>query len=189
MNHFRLFVVFNIFCISCDARRVCNGLSSNCSKRVNEIMFATVHNAMSSLEDGFIAYNNLKSLEKALKAGYRGLFLDSCDCNSDGINFCHSFCFAGKRKSLTVFNSIVKFMKENPNEVLVIELQINDDSLSELWEIAPSAFKNYLYSHPGRNKQWPTLNTMINSGKRIIVFQHNGPNCDKPGACPNGVHK
>jgi Phosphatidylinositol-specific phospholipase C, X domain len=152
-------------------------------------MFATVHNAMSSLEDGFIAYNNLKSLEKALKAGYRGLFLDSCDCNSDGINFCHSFCFAGKRKSLTVFNSIVKFMKENPNEVLVIELQINDDSLSELWEIAPSAFKNYLYSHPGQNAQWPTMNTMINSGKRIIVFQHNGPNCDKPGACPNGVHK
>ena len=40
-----------------------------------------VHNAMSSRDDLFAAYNNIENLEKALVAGYRGLMLDSCICD------------------------------------------------------------------------------------------------------------
>ena len=59
----------------------CNGLASNCNLPLNQVTFAMAHNAMSSLEDGFIAgYNHLDSLEKAMVAGYRGLMLDSCNC-------------------------------------------------------------------------------------------------------------
>ena len=36
----------------------CNGLSSNCSLRLNKATFAMVHNAMSSRDDLFVAYNN-----------------------------------------------------------------------------------------------------------------------------------
>lgn len=41
----------------------CNGLENNCRLRVNEMMWATVHNAMSSVEDGFVAANNRRQLE------------------------------------------------------------------------------------------------------------------------------
>jgi hypothetical protein len=63
----------------------CNGLASNCDLRVNEVLFAMVHNAMSSRNDLFAAYNNIESLEKALVAGYRGLMLDSCICDGTSI--------------------------------------------------------------------------------------------------------
>ena len=59
----------------------CNGLSSNCDLRVNEVLFAMVHNAMSSRDDLFAAYNNIENLERALVAGYRGLMIDSCICD------------------------------------------------------------------------------------------------------------
>ena len=45
---------------------LCNGLESNCGWRANEIMYAGVHNAMSSKEDGFLKWNNLLSLEASL---------------------------------------------------------------------------------------------------------------------------
>jgi hypothetical protein len=59
----------------------CNSLVSNCDLKLNEVTFAMVHNAMSSRDDLFAAYNNIQTLEKALVAGYRGLMLDSCICD------------------------------------------------------------------------------------------------------------
>ena len=59
----------------------CNLATSNCDLKVNEVTFAMVHNAMSSRENLFAGYNNLKSMEGALVAGYRGLMLDSCICD------------------------------------------------------------------------------------------------------------
>ena len=59
----------------------CNLAKSNCDLKVNEVTFAMVHNAMSSRENLFAGYNNLKSMEGALVAGYRGLMLDSCICD------------------------------------------------------------------------------------------------------------
>ncbi len=59
----------------------CNDIASNCGLRLNEATFAMVHNAMSSRDDLFVAYNNLHPLEGALVAGYHGIMLDSCMCN------------------------------------------------------------------------------------------------------------
>ena len=64
---------------TCDG--CCNGLISNCGLPVNEVTYAMVHNAHSSKDDLFAGYNNLKPLEEALVAGYRGLMLDSCICD------------------------------------------------------------------------------------------------------------
>jgi hypothetical protein len=43
--------------------RTCNGLASNCHRRVNEIMYATVHNAMSSSQYNLAGSNNIYPLE------------------------------------------------------------------------------------------------------------------------------
>ncbi len=59
----------------------CNGLALNCGLRLNKATFAMVHNAMSSKDDLFVAYNNLHPLEGALMVGYCGIMLDSCVCD------------------------------------------------------------------------------------------------------------
>jgi hypothetical protein len=59
----------------------CNGLNSNCNLRANEILYATLHNAMATFDDGFIfGPNHQKKLEEAIEVGYRGLNLDLCNC-------------------------------------------------------------------------------------------------------------
>ena len=62
-------------------------------------MFASVHNAMSSKEDHFNFPNNFYNVEKALVAGYRAFFLDTCDCTPEEattmgvvLKFCHGWC-------------------------------------------------------------------------------------------------
>ena len=66
----------------------CNGLSTNCNLRVDEILFATAHNAN---HHAGVASNHEKTLERALTAGFRGLQLDFCKCNGK-VKFCHGSC-------------------------------------------------------------------------------------------------
>ena len=166
--------------------RVCNGLASNCDRRADAIMYATSHNAMSSQADGFLVFNHLLSMEDSLEAGFRAFLLDSCDCGDDGIKFCHEFCVAGTRDVAPLFSNVVSFLYDNPNEIIIIEVQVNDDSLLGLWEQVPQAFIDLCYTHTSDSDPWPTLNEMIDMGRRAVVFQHNGPNCDE-GECPEGV--
>ena len=66
----------------------CNGLSTNCDLKVDEILFATVHNANHHVPP---FSNHGQSLEDALEAGYRGLQLDFCKCDGE-LRFCHGSC-------------------------------------------------------------------------------------------------
>jgi hypothetical protein len=69
-----------------DNQPCCNGLSSNCNLRANEILYATLHNAMATFDDGFIfGPNHEKQLEESLEVGYRGLNLDLCNCGGQTI--------------------------------------------------------------------------------------------------------
>ena len=75
----------------------CNGLDNICDLGVDDIMYATLHNAMASFEDGFLfGPNHRYKLESALEAGYRGINLDVCNCGGD-IVFCHGVCSLGTR--------------------------------------------------------------------------------------------
>ncbi len=67
----------------------CNGLEGLCDLRADQILYGTLHNAMSTVDDGFfIGANHVASLEEALEAGYRGLNLDICNCGGELV-FCH----------------------------------------------------------------------------------------------------
>lgn len=125
-------------------------------------------------------------MEDSLVAGFRAFLLDSCDCGDDGIKFCHEFCVTGTREVAPLFSNVVSFLYDNPNDIIIIEVQVNDDSLLGLWEQVPQSFIDLCYTHTSDSDPWPTLNQMIDMGKRAVVFQHNGPNCDE-GECPEGV--
>lgn len=170
-------------------RMVCNGLTLNCHRRANEIMYATVHNAMSSREHNFLAYNNLLPLEDALRAGFRGLTLDSCDCSRVGIQLCHGLCLAGFRRPVETFMGIVDFMEKNPHEVVVMEVEVGDESLGPLFDELEQVegLFDLMYHHPGGDAKWPKLKDMIEMNKRLIIFAHDDTACEQ-GECPAGVH-
>ena len=180
-------------------RMLCNGHHLNCFRRANEIMYATMHNAMSSRADGFLAYNHLYPLEDALAAGFRGLTIDSCDCGRVGIQLCHGLCLAGFRRPVPTLEAIVKFMTANPHEVVIIEIQVGEESLgplfTELQEV--EGLSDLVYQHPSYTNSsqegeeaelpWPKLSEMIELNQRLILFAHDDIACEE-GSCPAGVH-
>ncbi|KAL3922201.1 MAG: hypothetical protein SGARI_006508 [Bacillariaceae sp.] len=66
---------------------------------------------------------------ESLDAGYRGLALDLCNCNGQ-MQFCHggsqTGCAVGRRDPVDTFDEINKWVDVNPNNVVMIYLQINE---------------------------------------------------------------
>ena len=55
----------------------CNGFAELCDRRLNEVAFPSVHNAMSAANDGFLIANNQRPIPDQLDAGVRGLQIDA----------------------------------------------------------------------------------------------------------------
>ena len=166
----------------------CNGSPQNCQLKVNEMMFATLHNAMSTEEGDFtFGYNHYKALEKAMVAGYRGINLDLCNCNDDNGNgklqFCHSVCDYGERMPQEVFTNVVNFLKEYPSEVIVLIFQATTDKGPIVWNDLYDEMKqvqdfaDLMYVHEGEGEEWPLMGDLVKSNKRIVTFFFNGGTC------------
>jgi hypothetical protein len=161
-----------------DVDRCCNGLDNICDLRVNEVMIATVHNAMSHGEEKFlgrVVNNNYLPLEDALEAGFRGLTLDLCICNGS-FQFCHGTC-SGSRDAEEVLSSIEKFLRTNPTEVLMLVFEINSDvltgypTLTDLeTAVQKVSLRDYIYVHPNVDTEWPTLGTLVESNNVCSIL-------------------
>jgi hypothetical protein len=192
---------------------LCNGLANLCDRRVNQIVFATVHNAMSAVENGSILVkNNILELERAISAGYRGINIDIGKCYGE-VRLVHDTCLLSSRSLSSVLIEIAQFLQENPNEVMIIPTQLatqladcNTVSLNDIDQVFRSVpeFYNLLYNHPGPGQPWPTLRELIAANTRILFFHYNGVSCTKAATttssslsssnnttanvCPHGFH-
>jgi hypothetical protein len=177
----------------------CNGLANLCAMPVNEILYGMVHNAMSSPSAGFVFFaNHLNDpIIESLDAGYRGLSLDLCNCNGN-LEFCHGGdgvgCGVGRRDPIDTFGEINDWIAQNPNNVLLIYLEINEDaggdiSLDDVNNIVqgvPNGFANRLYQHDSESASWPALKQLIENEQQVIFFYIRGPNGN--GVQPPGIH-
>lgn len=174
----------------------CNGLEEICDLGVDDILWATSHNAMSSREGTIIGYNHLYDLEPSLDAGYRAISLDVCNCSGD-YQLCHGICNLGARSSTTVFTNIVQFLNDNPSEIIMINLEVNSnaqggsdvslDTFANILSTNVDGFDEMLYVHDV-TEPWPALQTLIDLGQRLLLFHLNGPTTCANGACPDGFH-
>lgn len=177
----------------------CNGLDGICDLHLDEVMYAGSHNTMATSEDGFlIAPNHDLTLSKALDAGYRAINLDVGKC-SGNIVMVHGRCELGVRESEVVFEEILSFLDENPTEILLISLQLEDtdgergrekmtlEDLTEMVNNTPG-LPEKLYTHVDRSQQWPTLRTLRDTGKQIVLFYYNGEKLCFRTSCPEGIH-
>ena len=107
---------------------------------------------------------------------------------------CHGICNFGARDPFQVFQAINAFLDNNPNEVLMIVLEINSgvDQTVDLNVFYDGAIGNVeglvnkIYLHPDAQTPWPTLSELIAANSRLVMFHYNGPNCSQT-SCPPGM--
>lgn len=174
--------------------RCCNGLTSNCDLRVNDILYAGIHNANAAAQDGFrVAPNHFYSLEFSLDYGYRAINMDIGNCDG-AIKLVHSKCKLGTRDPYEVFNNINIWLDNNPTEVILITIQIDSSAGGKV--VKHSAINKILTSvnglpdklwTKGSNDEWPTLDALVQSNRRVLFFTYNGEHCYNPNVlCPPG---
>jgi hypothetical protein len=189
---------------SVNGELLCNGLSNLCDFPANKIVYATLHNAGSTVESGSLVFkNHILDLGRALSAGYRGINIDIGKCFGQ-VKLVHGPCLTSSRNLSTVLTQIANFLQENPNEVLIIPTQlatplsgVDGVTLREIEQgfKAVPEFYNLLYNHPGVGQPWPTLRELIAANTRVLFFHYNGESCTKvsmpsneTNACPFGFH-
>lgn len=180
-----------------DSGDCCNGLEGLCDLRADEILYATIHNGMSTVDDGFfVGGNHVKSLEDALEAGYRGLNLDICNCNGELV-FCHGICSFAPRDIVDVMQNVNTFLDQNPTETVVFIYQVNNEvdeevDLNQFYDqlLLVDGLVEKLYVHENAGTPWPTLRQQTDPAfnKRITMFHYNGPDCLVDStSCPDGL--
>jgi hypothetical protein len=84
------------------------------------------------------------------------------------IYLCHGFCELGAVSARQTFEDIAKFMEDNPNEVLIIDLEDYTTPEDTQALIEETGLVDYVYKGP-QGPPWPTLQQMIDSGGRILL--------------------
>lgn len=181
----------------------CNGLIGLCDFAADDILMAGIHNAHSSIADGYyVVPNHNYNVLYALDYGYRTLNFDIGVCN-DELRFVHGSCKLPTSDIATTFTAINTWLDNHPTEIIVIPLEIVNDldrpvDLQELYTLMntidgfTSKFYQKLVDEP-----WPDLRTMISTNQRIIVFQYNSlkscsaalfSDSSDTYVCPPGFH-
>jgi hypothetical protein len=171
----------------------CNGVPGLCDLPASGVMFAGVHNAHATVENGWLfAGNHEFSLEKALLYGYRGINVDVGGCDGQ-LRMIHGNCRLGQLDPAEAWTNITTFLDNNPNEVvlLTIEIVTQDDevnvTLSGIRDTMPQGFLDLLYTD-NPTAEFPTLQELIDAGQRILLFHYAGPSCSEE-TCPPGFRE
>lgn len=158
--------------------------------RLDQVTYLGAHNAHVNQKEGFKYSQQLWGLDDQLKNGVRHLLLDTWVAksgpNKGRVMLCHGDCEKASRAQRvgnaahvsfkTYLEKIKNFLDKNPREIVTIELEsyiTNEETLRDLKSV-PGLF-NYLllpsdYDPLKKGGNWPTLQWMINNGKRLIIF-------------------
>ncbi len=112
--------------------------------------------------------------------GIRLFDFDTCLVDNRAVG-CHGMGLARALGSELdpIFESILNFMNENPNEVITIEFGDVDGDAAIISEYIQSKLAQYFINGTGHsmmyvkkdpNDPWPTLREMIRDNTRIVVF-------------------
>ena len=151
----------------------CNGSPTLCQRPFDEVAVACTHNGFATEEDGFWPPNQLYSMTHQLEDGVRCLMLDF-HYNDEGVpSLCHGDCYWGQRPLTDGLEEIRKYLDEDPGAVVTLILE-NYIALEDIdAAMATAGLRELAYAHP-IGTPWPTLQELIDSGKRVVVLGPNG---------------
>jgi hypothetical protein len=148
----------------------CNGHPALCDRRLDQVVFAATHNAMSSSADGWLAANQPHGIKRQLEDGIRALLIDTHVWRG-GSYLCHSICELGNRPLVDGLRDIAAFLGSNPHEVLVLIIEDKVPAADTAAAFQQSGLIDLVYVRAGA---WPTLRQMIASNRRLVVTAENG---------------
>lgn len=164
----------------------CNGSSQLCQRLYSNVTFAGAHNSYAIVHSGTtLASNQNASISSQLNAGIRMLQSQAHKSTNStptgaGIDLCHSDCSLFQGGALEYWLGQIKsWVDANPNEVVSL-LIVNSDTLpatqfAQAFQSTGLVNKMYTPNSASLTKQqWPTLGSMIDSGKTVVAFLSSG---------------
>ncbi|ESK87562.1 hypothetical protein Moror_2011 [Moniliophthora roreri MCA 2997] len=160
---------------------ICNGRAELCSRSYGNTTFLGSHNSYAVSTDIFaVGRNQEVSITAQLDLGVR--FLQAQAHQWEGnLRFCHTSCILFDGGLVVDYLKKVKsWLDAHPNEVLTLLVTNPDNvSLRDVWKPAfdSSGVTPLTYvppTNPMKRGDWPTLGSLIDSGKRVIVFMDSG---------------
>jgi len=156
---------------------VCNGYSELCSKTFGNVTYIGAHNSY-AVGSNNLAANQDYDVTQQLKDGIRLLQVQA-HLQNGAIRLCHSSCLLLDGGLLSDYLKKVKtWLDSNPNEVISI-LIVNIDnqpasSFAAAYQTASLVDLSYAPETLAvAADQWPTLGTLIDTGKRVLTFMDN----------------
>lgn len=184
----------------------CNGHRELCDRRIDEVVFAGSHNAMSSVDLGWDLAMQDGDIVAQLDHGVRALLIDalywdatgtveggddpgaaavieaalSDDVPKPGTWLCHGFCALGATDLTAGLAGVNSWLDANPREVLLIIVQdeIDPDDLKSAF-VASGLLDRVHIHDPEAGDPWPTLGHLVEIDERVLVWAENG---GEPGA-------
>lgn len=153
---------------------VCNGHAELCDRGYGNITFVGAHNSYAvGIND--VSTNQDYDVTQQLTDGVRMLQMQAHN-NNGSIQLCHTACSLYNAGNLGDYLGKVKtWMDANPNEVVSL-LIVNSDNIApaEYDAIFKAAGVDAMsYAPPTASlpqSGWPTLGSLIDSGKRLVAF-------------------
>lgn len=183
--------------LTCTAAQL-NPLNGN--KRLDQVTFATTHNAHSNDADGFKGRPQQKwSIEEQLAHGIRGFMLDLWKHKGKAL-LCHGGCDKETTKKNRgssnddyrpfghVLEMFQKWLMQNPQEIIVlfIENHVDNtrlgDEIYRIGSLTPLLLTIRDWNPDHHDREWPTIDWMRKNNKRIVIFNEDksGENRTKP---------
>ena len=165
------------------AATTCNGDARLCDRAYDAVSYVATHNAMSNADDGWAPPNQHHGLERQLADGVRTMLLDTQypEAQPTVPYLCHGYCEAGKRPLVDALAALRRWLDANPREVLtlIFERYVSTDDTARAFEAA--GLLPMVVTHAPQTP-WPTLRQMLESGRRLVVFDQDegGPDWYMP---------
>ncbi|KAH8929386.1 hypothetical protein BT69DRAFT_1311196 [Atractiella rhizophila] len=162
---------------------VCNGRSELCGRSYGNTTFLMSHDSYAISTNVLNPARN-QQVSIADQLGKYGVRALQAQAHMSGgvLKFCHTSCLLFDGGSVVDYLKKVKtFIDANPNEVYTL-LFTNPESVAlSTWDQAfvDSGIKPLTYvppKYPLKSSEWPTLGSMIDSGKKVVVFMDYGAN-------------
>lgn len=154
-------------------QRRCNGMVELCQRRLDRVVFAATHNAMSSQADGWFGPNQQFGMEQQLADGVRAMLIDTHYDGPD-LALCHGLCALGSILLADALDLLKAFFDAHPHEVIVLIIQDGTPTQETAAAFDDAGLTPLIYTHPSPSAPMPTLGELIDRGQRLIVTAESG---------------
>lgn len=164
----------------------CNGYLSLCDKQYDEMTFVMPHNAHAYTPVySTLAANQERDIATQLMDGVRAFTFKTyttsdAACGPQGVYVYHGFPALGCMLFSEVLQPIKNFMEANPREVITLGIE-GSSPIADMKQVLDNmGLSAYLHVQTF-GQPWPTLQEMITSGKRLVIFAARGNANNFPG--------